>query len=170
MKNCAVFVFILTFLSCTNNVHSPDINAVNVSAFSFFQVASATSIPLSATEGNILLSFGNPLLKRAADSETNQLHYAQWKYPGAIIYLQAGRMVKMELQSSAFAFVFNGSVIKVGEDVAKLKAIFPKSFTARSPDQLMVALQYNGEPIDSRILFHFNSGNQITSISLVDGL
>jgi hypothetical protein len=77
-------------------------------------------------------------------------------------------MVNIDLQTSSFGFAFRGAAAKVGENISKLKPVFPESFLAKSPTQLMVGLHYNGELIDSHILFDFNGSGTITGIYLTD--
>lgn len=169
MKIFWIAIFLISIISCTpERVHNSDVNVVNATAFSFFKVASGTTISLSSTEGNIILAFGNPSIITPGVSEFNNYPNNKWIYKGATIYLQAGRMVNIDLKSSAFGFFFNGSEIRVGEDIDKLKTIFPLSFSSKSTSQMIVGLNYNGEPVDSRILFAFNKQNLITSISLVN--
>lgn len=168
MKSFWIAIFLLSIISCTpKGVHKPDLTVVNATAFSFFKVSSGTTISLSATESNITLAFGNPSIKTPGVSEFNHYPNTKWIYKGATIYLQAGRMVNIDLKSSAYGFFFNGSEIRVGEDINKLKTMFPLSFSSKSTSQIMVGLNYNGEPVDCRILFAFNKQNLITSISLV---
>jgi hypothetical protein len=169
MRNILVFVLTLSIVSCTRKtVQEPEINVINVSALSFFKEATGSSIPLSATEGNIVLAFGSPDSISKDTAEVNNDPFTEWIYQGAVIYLQAGRMVNIDLRTSSFGFVFMGTVIKVGENISKLKANFPLSFSLKSAKQLMIGLNYNGEPIDSHILFDFDKAGRITAISLLD--
>ena len=168
MKIFWIAMFLLPIISCTpKGIPVSEVNIVNASAFSFFKVSSGSNISLSATEGNITSAFGNPSIITPGFSEINKYPNTKWTYQGATIYLQAGRMVNIDLKSSAFGFFFNGSEVRVGEDIGKLKTIFPLSFSSKSSSQMTVGLNYNGEPIDSHILFAFNTQNLITSISLV---
>lgn len=169
MKYFWIAIFLISITSCApKEVDYCDVNVVNATAFSFFKAASGTTISLSSTEGNITLAFGNPSLITPGVSEFNNYPNTKWIYKGATIYLQAGRMVNIDLKSSAFGFFFNGSEIRVGENIDKLRTIFPMSFSSKSTSQMIVGLNYNGEPVDSRILFAFNKQNLITSISLVN--
>jgi len=168
MKKFLVFILMISTVSCSEKKdRNLNLDQVNVSSFSFFKVASSNSIPLAATEGNITFAFGEPAVVKDDILEANKLACTKWIYKGATIYLQAGRMVDIDLKTAAYGFVFNGTVIKVGEDISKLKDLFPASFAERSNRQILISLSYNGDPIDTQILFDFNPQNRITAISLM---
>lgn len=169
MKNFLTLILLLGISSCSKNeVRNSDMNVLNVSSLSFFKVASANSIPLSATEENITFAFGDPSAMRNGIAELNQFPCTKWIYKGATIYIQGGRMVDIDLKTADYGFIVNGTLIKVGEDISRLKTIFPGSFAARSTRQIFIGMHYNGEPIESRILFDFNRQGRITAISLMD--
>lgn len=168
MKKFLIFILTLSVVSCSEKKnHNLNLDQINVSSFSFFKIASGNSIPLSATEGNITFAFGAPTTVKEGILEVSKLACTKWIYKGATIYLQGGRMVDIDLKTAAFGFVFNGTVIKVGEDISKLKVLFPGSFAERSSRQILVSLSYNGEPIETQILFDFNRQDRITAISLM---
>ena len=168
MKNSLLFLFILTLVSCGANESNNSINVVNASSFSFFKVESGNSVPLSASEGNITYAFGEPTVIRSAVASTNSYPCSRWIYNGASINMQAGRMLDFIINTDDFACAFNGTVIKVGENVSRLKSVFPNSYSARSPSQMLVGLHFNGDPIKSRVMFNYNSENRITAITLVN--
>jgi hypothetical protein len=168
MKSLIAIILVVIINSCSQkHRNEPEINMINGSAFNFFKVTSGIPIYISASETNITSAFGNPALMKPGISQANEQHNSQWIYKGAILKLQSGRMINIDLNTPAFAFDFNGFVVKVGEDIEKLKNIFPASFSARSSNHMVVGLHFNGEPIDSRISFAFNGKNRITSISLI---
>ncbi|NEU09283.1 hypothetical protein GZH53_13240 [Flavihumibacter sp. R14] len=169
MKNVLVSLFFLALVSCgEGSDHNRKINIVNVSAFSFFNVKSGNSIPLSATEGNITFAFGEPATIRSAAAKGNSYPCSRWIYNGASINIKAGRMVDFIVNTGDFGCAFNGTVIKVGENVSRLKSIFPNSYSAKSPNKMLVGMHFNGEPIESRIQFDYNSENHITAIILMN--
>lgn len=169
MKNFLILILLLAVSSCSKNeVRHSDINSINVSSLSFFKVASGNSIPLSATEDNITFAFGDPSVIRDGTAELNQFPCNKWIYKGATIYIQGGRMIDIDLKTADYGFIVNGTLIKVGEDIGKLKTLFPNSFAAKSDHQVFIGLHYNGAPVKSLILFDFNKQNRITAISLMD--
>jgi len=168
MKNTPIILFLVALASCGTRDNTKNINVTNVSSFSFFKVESGNSVPLSATEENIAYAFGEPTVIRSAVASTNSYPCSRWIYNGASINVQAGRMVDFVVNTDDFACAFNGKVIKVGENVSRLKTIFPNSYSAKSPNQMLVGLHFNGEPIDSRIQFEYNSENRITAITLLN--
>lgn len=168
MKNL-VIVLLLTLASCAQKPETDSrINIVNVSALSFFKQATGNSIPLSATEGNITLAFGRPEKVSRDTTDSKSYPFTKWIYNGATIYIQAGRMVNIDLKTPSFGFAFKGDAVKVGENISKLKQVFPESFLLKTSSQLMVGLHYNGELIDSHILFDFNKAGKITAICLMN--
>lgn len=168
MKKLLIFILVLSTISCSDKKNrNLNLDQVNVSSFSFFKVASSNSIPLAATEGNITFAFGAPIIIKEGILEVSKSACTKWIYKGATIYVQAGRMVDIDLKTAAFGFVFNGTVVKVGEDISKLQVLFPGSFAERSNRQIRISLSYNGEPIETQILFDFNHQNRITAISLM---
>lgn len=168
MKKFLIVIFLLSTISCSDKKdRNLNLDQVNVSSFSFFKVASSNSIPLAATEENITFAFGAPRVIKEGVLEVSKLDCTKWIYKGATIYLQSGRMVDIDLKTAAYGFVFNGTVIKVGEDISKLKVLFPDSFSQRSSRQILIGLSYNGESIETQILFDFNRQNRITAISLM---
>lgn len=167
MRYFKAIILVLIISSCSQKQgNEPEINMINGSAFNFFKVTSGTPIFLSASETNITSAFGDPELTKPGTMQANQQSFSEWIYKGAVLDIQHGRMININLNTAAFAFDFNGYVVKVGEDIAVLKKIFPASFSARSSKDIVVGLHYNGDPIDSRISFSYNSKNQITSIAL----
>ena len=164
-----IYLFLPALIACSaKKEHNLDINVLNASSFNFFKVASGNTIPLSASEGNIIYAFGEPGRINEGIAELNKFPCRKWIYNGAVIYLQAGRMVDIDLTSAAYGFVLNGKVIKVGENISTLKSSFPESFSSRENHRIFVGLHYNGEPIKSRISFDFNNQDQITTISLMN--
>ena len=168
MKNLLLLLFITILASCGDNNDRENINIVNASAFSFFNVESGNSVPLAASEGNITYAFGEPTVIRSAVASTNSYPCRRWIYNGASINIQAGRMVDFIVNTDDFACAFNGTIIKVGENVGNLKKVFPNSYSARSPNQMLIGLHFNGDPIESRIVFNYNSEHRITAITLVN--
>jgi hypothetical protein len=167
MKNFFIFLFSSVLASsCGVQDNRKGINVANASSFSFFKVESGNSVLLSATEENIAYAFGEPTVIRSAVASKNSYPCSRWIYNGASINVQAGRMVDFIVNTDDFGCAFNGTVIKVGENVNRLKTIFPDSYSAKSPSQMLVGLHFNGEPIQSRILFDYNSENRITAIIL----
>ncbi|HUH33599.1 MAG TPA: hypothetical protein VLZ28_06560 [Daejeonella sp.] len=168
MKKFLILTLLVSTMSCSDKKdRNLNLDQVNVSSFSFFKVESSNSIPLAATEGNITFAFGPPAVIKEGILEISQSACTKWIYKGATIYLQGGRMVDIDLKTPDFGFVFNGTVVKVGEDISKLKVLFPGSYSQRSSRQILISLSYNGDPIDTQILFDFNLQNRITAISLM---
>jgi hypothetical protein len=168
MRNILI-VLLLILVSCTRKtVQEPRINQVNISALSFYREGNGSSIPLAATEGNITLAFGSPDSIRGTLAESKSDPIIKWIYNGAVIYLQSGRMVNINLESASFGLEFKGASVKVGENISKLKSIFPESFSVKSLNQLMVGLHHNGELIKSHILVAFNNSGKITRICLME--
>ena len=168
MKKLLILILLLSTMSCSDKKdRNLNLDQVNVSSFSFFKVASSNSIPLAATEENITFAFGTPAVVKEGILEVSKSACTKWIYKGATIYLQSGRMVDIDLKTAAYGFVFNGTVIKVGEDISKLQVLFPGSYSQRTSRQILISLSYNGEPIEKQILFDFNPQNRITAISLM---
>jgi hypothetical protein len=167
MKTFFTLLILPALISCGNK-RNENLSVLNASSFNFFKVASGNTIPLSASEGNILYAFGEPRKIHSSTAESNKFPCTTWAYNGATVYLQAGRMVDIDLTSAAYGFLFNGKVIKVGENISTLQSSFPESFSARSSHQILVGLHYNGEPIKGRVLFDFNREERITAISLLN--
>lgn len=168
MRNTFV-VLMLIIVSCTPKpVQQSRINLVNVSALSFYKEGTGNSIPLSATEGNITSAFGNPDSIGSSLAESKNDPLIKWVYKGAVISLQSGRMVNINLKTASFGLAFKGASVKVGENISKLKSIFPESFSVKSLNQLMVGLHYNGELINSHILVAFSNSGRITRICLME--
>ena len=166
MKNILILLLLFVLASCGSQENQKNINVANASSFSFFEVRSGNRVPLSATEENIAYAFGEPTVIRSAVASTNSYPCSRWIYNGASINVQAGRMVDFMVNTDDFACAFNGTVIKVGENVSNLKKVFPNSYSAKSPNRMLIGLHFNGEPINSRIQFDYNSENRITAITL----
>ncbi len=141
----------------------------DVNAFAIKKTSTGATIPLLASPEAVNRAFGAPSSSVPYYGEMDDITYTKSDYDGLTIYFDNGKTAYLDLAAPAYGLVLNKQVIRVGNNISTLSALFPDSYAARTNEQIFIELRANGEMIDMRIVISFNQSDEITGIFLAQG-
>jgi hypothetical protein len=121
------------------------------------------------SESDFLQKFGTAVTSTTEYSEENELNMTHYSYTGADVWYANDELQAINITSSNFAFqMSNGTVIKVGDNIASVSNIFPSSWSNKQfTNQVFVGLRDQIGVVDSNLVFQFDTNtNLITEITV----
>ncbi len=169
MKTLLVSFFTIALSSCTAvQKESAGEDIVDVNKLTIRETSTGKSIPLVASPQGLRNVFGAPISSVEEYSEVDDAMVTKWTYTGLTMYNESGNLDHFYFSTPAYGLVYRGQVIKVGQDMSTLAAIFPGSYATKGDEFVRVGLQVNGLVTDSFIAFGFDQSGKIELI-LVGG-
>jgi len=109
----------------------------------------------------LISNFGQPLEIEKGYSEMDEVDMYIYKYDGAVFYVIKNLIDDFEITKNKYRLTKHD--IKIGDNIEKLKNIFPLSYSKKSETNLSVDLI---NPDYKFFGFSFNKDNKITTIRI----
>ena len=109
----------------------------------------------------LISNFGQPLEIEKGYSEMDEVDMYIYKYDGAVFYVMKNLIDDFEITKNKYRLTKHD--IKIGDNIEKLKNIFPLSYSKKSETNLSVDLI---NPDYKFFGFSFNKDNKITTIRI----
>lgn len=165
MKNLLFSLLAVVLFSCTTvQGQESEIDMVEGSAFTLRKLSAGKSVPFSASARVVNRAFGAPDSSVREYSEPDDLTYTRSTYSGLRIYFYDGSIESFDFSTTAFGLVFQDRVIKVGDHIRTLSSLFPRSYAARTRDQLFINLLHKGQSTDAHVVIFFDRDDRISYI------
>lgn len=170
---CVIIFYSITTLSFITMNQIPGTTPDTIRFVDFDMCATGVSYtPFNTAlldESSFLSKFGTPIISSSEYSNEDETNMNHFKYNGAEAWYLNDNLEALIFTSSDYKLVMsNGVIIKVGDSISTISAMFPNSWAEmESQNQVFVQLMNSSGPVDMTILFQFNSATGlITSISL----
>jgi hypothetical protein len=106
----------------------------------------------------LISNFGTPLEIEKGYSEMDEVDMYIYKYDGAVFYVMKNLIDDFEITKNKYRLTkYN---IKIGDNIEKLKNIFPLSYSKKSETHMSIHI----EKYDVYVGFSINKDNKIKSI------
>lgn len=120
-------------------------------------------------ESDFLQKFGSAATTSTEYAEEDDSNMTHYNYNGADVWYENDELIAINITSPNFAFeMTNGTVIKVGDNIASVGNLFPTSWSNKQfTNQVFVGLNDQIGVVDANLVFEYDTNtNLITEITV----